>query len=187
VTLPVAVGTPITWTATSTGGAAPINYEFWINVPGAGWTLAQGYSTSSSLASWTPTVAGTYLIQVWARNSGSAALYDAFGDVVSFQVGTTPLSVTGVSPNVTFPVAVGTPITWTATSTGGAAPISYEFWINVPGAGWTLARGYGTTSSMAPWTPTVAGTYMIQVWAKSSGSTAAYDAFSGVVTFTITP
>jgi hypothetical protein len=146
--------------------------------------LAQGYSTSSSLASWTPTVAGTYLIQVWAKNSGSVALYDAYGSVVSFFVGTS-LSVAGVSSNVTFPVAVGTPITWTAAATGGAAPISYEFWINVPGAGWTLARGYGTTSSMAPWTPTVAGTYMIQVWARNSGSVALYDAFSSVASFTV--
>ncbi|HEY3383832.1 MAG TPA: S8 family serine peptidase, partial [Vicinamibacterales bacterium] len=81
-----------------------------------------------------------------------------------------PLVITGLTTNQPFPAAVGTPISWTATTTGGVVPISYEFWINVPGAGWTLAQGYSTSSSMASWTPTVAGTYLIQVWARNSGS-----------------
>ena len=122
------------------------------------------------------------------RNAGSAALYDAYSDVVSFSVtGTAPLAVSAPTPDVSLPTAVGTPITRAVTSTGGTPPIEYEFWIEVPGTGWTLAQGYTTANSTAPWTPSVAGAYRIQVWAKSAGSVALYDAFSSVVSFTITP
>ncbi|HEY3383854.1 MAG TPA: multicopper oxidase domain-containing protein, partial [Vicinamibacterales bacterium] len=110
-------------------------------------------------------VPGPSIYRVWSYNAAGNST------TASNQVSTAgPLVVQSLTANQTFPVAVGTPITWTATTTAGVAPISYEFWINVPGAGWTLAQGYSTSSSMASWTPTVAGTYLIQVWARNSGS-----------------
>jgi LGFP repeat len=38
-----------------------------------------------------------------------------------------PVVITGLTANVTFPVAVNTPIRWTATATGGNAPLQYIF------------------------------------------------------------
>ena len=191
VTLPATAGTPMMWTATATGGAAPLQYQFWLDVPGTGWTLLRGYGPSASVA-WTPSFGGAHRIQVWVRNNGSTTTYDAYSSVVSFSVtGPAPLIVTsptataGGNP-VTFPATTGTPLTWTATSTGGGPPTQYVFWIDVPGTGWMLCQGYSAANTTSPWTPTVAGTYRIQVWAKNSGSTALYDAYSSVVSFSVT-
>ena len=91
------------------------------------------------------------------RNAGSAALYDAYSDVVSFSVtGTAPLVVTGLTATsggnpVTFPVAAGTPLTWTATATGGVAPLQYQFcWTSRVSAG--SAPGL-RAERQRPWTP----------------------------------
>jgi len=125
---------------------------------------------------------------VWARNGGSAALYDAYSSVVSFSTtgaGTAPLLVTGLQASVPLPAPVGVPMTWTATATGGTAPVQYEFWIELSGTGWVLVQGYDTSNTLL-WTPGTAGVYRIQVWARNGGSAALYDAYSSVVTFTIT-
>jgi hypothetical protein len=183
-TLPGTTGSPITWTAIATGGVAPLQYEFWINDPVLGWSTA-GWSTSNTVT-FTPSGSGTYSIQAWVRNNGSAAAYDVVSNVVVFTVtGAAPLTVTGVGASPTLPVAVGIPVTWSVTTTGGTAPLQYEFWINTPGVGW-VTQGWGASSSIS-WTPTVAGAYTIQVWVRNAGSVAAYDAVSNVIPFTITP
>ena len=185
MTFPAAAGTPITWTATATGGTQPLQYQFWIDVPGVGWTLARDYAAANTLL-WTPSAGGDYRIQVWARNNGSAAPYDAVSTVVSFSItGTAAIVVSNLAADVPLPAAAGTPITWTATATGGTAPLQYQFWIDVPGVGWILARDYGAANTLL-WTPSAGGDYRIQVWARNNGSAAPYDAVSTVVSFSIT-
>ena len=39
-----------------------------------------------------------------------------------------PATLTSLTANVSFPVAPGTPITWTAVASGGTAPLQYQFW-----------------------------------------------------------
>ena len=77
-TFPLPSLTPIVWTVTATGGAAPLQYEFWRFTAGQ-WHLAQSWSSSNHLV-WTPTNAdvGTHSFQVWVRATGSAAAYDAW-------------------------------------------------------------------------------------------------------------
>jgi subtilisin family serine protease len=184
-TFPVAAGTPITWTTTSSGGVSPVQYEFWVEAPSVGWTLVQGYGASNTL-SWTPTAGGTYRVQAWARSAGSSASHDAYSSVVSFTVtGTAALALTPPAANVSFPVAAGTPITWSTAASGGVTPIQYEFWVETPSGGWTLLGGYGPNDSVI-WTPIGGGAYRIQAWARNSGSSTVYDAYSSVVSFTVT-
>jgi hypothetical protein len=79
---PQPFGVPIVWTASATGGIAPLQYRFWRYKYATGaWTMVQDYSTSNTFA-WTPTAfdVGTYTLEVWVRNLGSTAAYDAFGD-----------------------------------------------------------------------------------------------------------
>jgi hypothetical protein len=72
------VGTAITWTAVAFGGVAPLQYQFWRLDPD-GWHMVQDYSPSQ-MYTWTPTFAdiGPHSIQVWIRNAGSTAPYDAW-------------------------------------------------------------------------------------------------------------
>ena len=75
VPLPAPVSSPITWTATATGGVGPLLYQFWRLRQGVGWTMVQDYSTLNTF-SWTPVEAdaGSYVLQVWVKSSLSAAL-----------------------------------------------------------------------------------------------------------------
>jgi hypothetical protein len=62
---------------TASGCPNPV-YQFWIQPPGGAWTILQAYSSSSS-ATWNtsgqPT--GTYLFDVWVKQSGSSADWQA--------------------------------------------------------------------------------------------------------------
>jgi hypothetical protein len=76
---PKPVGTSVIFTASASGGSGTYQYQFMVKNPVTGWSIAQTYSTSSSFT-WNTTglPAGTYAIQVWARNSGSTASNEAW-------------------------------------------------------------------------------------------------------------
>ena len=94
-----------------------------------------------------------------------------------------PVSVTGLPANVVLPVTEGTGITWTAVTSGGTGPLSYQFMRYTEGVGWTTAQAYSSLNTYT-WFPS-AGTHAVQVWVKSAGSSAGYDAYLGSGTFTV--
>ena len=192
VTFPFAAnGASITWTATATGGIAPVQYEFWRYSGATGvWTVVQPYGPANTYT-WTPVAgnAGFYAIAVWAKNAGSVSAVDASAGTPGFTI-TGPVPIAGVNANVTFPfVADGiTAITWTAAVTGGIAPLQYEFWRYSAATGiWTIVQPYSTTSTYT-WTPTAAdtGSYAIALWVKNASSASAVDASAGTAVFAIT-
>src|SRR5262249_61320966 len=74
-TAPFSVGVPVTWTATATGGTAPLQYEFLrLDVATNTWVPLGGYGTGNTFA-WTPTTAagGPQHFRAWARSAGAAA------------------------------------------------------------------------------------------------------------------
>jgi hypothetical protein len=188
VAFPVSWGTQITWTATASGGTAPLQYQFWRLRQGVGWTLAQDYSTNNTLT-WTPSVfdGGTYSLQVFVRSSASSSAFEAWRSFDNFViVGAPPLTVTSFTANVSFPSHVFVPITWTATASV-AGSFLYQFWRLRQGVGWTMVQDYSTYNTFS-WTPVEAdaGTYVLQVWVKSSISPA-LDAWSITAAFEISP
>ncbi len=74
---PQTTGTSVQLSATSTGCSSP-QYEFWIQGPGGAWTIVQGYSSSSTF-NWSTAglPPGTYNFDVWVRQSGSTASWEA--------------------------------------------------------------------------------------------------------------
>ena len=87
------------------------------------------------------------------------------------------------------PVTAGMPITWTATATGGTAPLQYQFWLyDGQTATWTMVRDYSAVRTWT-WTPgaTDFGQVALQVWVRNTGSAAAYDAYAASGYFTVTP
>jgi hypothetical protein len=188
VSFPAPVFSPITWTATATGGVGPLLYQFWRLRQGVGWTMVQDYSTLNTF-SWTPVEAdaGSYVLQVWVKSSLSSAAFDAWSSTGNFQISPPgPVQITSVAATVTFPAPVGTPITLSATATGGSPPVQFKFWLRDGSGVWSVLQDYSPVSNVT-WTPTQAGSYIVQVWARSNGSAAAFEDWHGMATITINP
>jgi hypothetical protein len=172
---PQSVGGTINLSTAAAGCSAP-QYRYWI-YPGAGgtWQMLRDFSTVGTY-NWN--TAGlkpaTYSLDVWVRQGGSTAAYDTFG-LMSFSV--TGASSATMSASPASPQAIGTPITLTA-SAPGSAPL-YQFWIYLPGLGWTVRQNFSTmatynwnTSSLNP------GTYSWAVYVKQQGSSNVYDSYA---------
>jgi hypothetical protein len=151
---------------------------------GSTWSVGQEYSPANTWQ-WTPNAPGSYVIQVWARNAGSSALYDAWlpSGPHTVTVGT-PVALRSLVADRTFRVPAGTPITWSATAVGGTAPYTYRFLL-YDGSTWSVGQEYSTSNT---WTfvPPAAGTYFVQVWARNAGSATTYDAWLSAGPATVT-
>ena len=176
VTFPAAPGTPVTWTASVADTSSPVEYSFWVYDQSTGtWTNPQPY-TASSTFNWTP-AAGRYAVQVWVRRQGATSKYDAWRGTDMLTVAPSAAKVLSLNTTSTLPASAGASMTWTAVATGGAAgPLQYEFWV-FDGATWQIGQGYSTSNTFT-FTPT-SGKYALQVWVRSAGSSANYEAWLG--------
>jgi hypothetical protein len=145
---PLLAGTSVTWTANASGIPAP-EYEFW-RLDFVGWHLGQLYSASNTYT-WTPssTDLGSHSLQVWVRNAGEQVGYEVWQST-TFNVIAPPLTVASLTASNT--PGAGVTTTWTAQTSGGTAPVQYEFSLGS------------------------AGTHVLQVWVRNAGSAAEYDA-----------
>jgi hypothetical protein len=162
---------------------SPLQYKFLRYYAEAQeWTVLQNYSTSN-VVTWTATAPGTYWLQVWVRSAGSTAAYEDWQSTNTFIV-TNSLSVRSVTANLPSPVATGTPVWWIADA-GGAASLQYKFLLlSLQTNTWTVLQDYSTTA-IARWIPSAPGTYLMQVWVRKAGSTAAFEAWRNSSTFSV--
>lgn len=169
---PAAAGTPLTFSAAVSGGTGSYQYKWWL-FDGARWTVMREWASSSTIA-WTPTKPGTYRIGGWVRNYGVTADAPQGNDGIDYVITTSAaasaLQVIGVTADKASPAAAGSPVTFTATATGGTAPLQFKWWL-YDGRQWSVLRDWSTASSVA-WTPAEAGTYRIGAWARNAGVTA---------------
>ena len=135
VVLPATLGTPVTWTATTSGGTPPLQYQFWRFTDGSGWSVAQAYSANNSYT-WFPNV-GTHALQVWVKNSGStAAQYRRRLGTGYFNVVAPTATLSALRSDVAFPAPFNVPITFTATATANAGAVEYKFVRYSDSTGW---------------------------------------------------
>ena len=194
---PQAVNTSITFTAAASGGTAPYQYQWW-RYNGTSWTMVRDWGSASY--TWTPTVVNAnYRIEVWARDALTTTDEGASKVSIPFAITTTgaplppeppptqppaPLTITGLTPNVASPGVVYTPITFTASASGGTGSYQFKWWI-WDGATWTIVRDWGGASYT--WTPTVASAqYQVAIWARDATTTADVGTYSLSIPFTIT-
>jgi len=178
---PQPVGSQITFSAAASGGSGNYEYYFTYRNPETGtWSVGQAYSSNASWT-WNTTglPVGTYTIQVWARNSGSTASYEAYRSISYTLATVQPASSVTVTTSKSTPQPVGSQITFSATATGGSGNYEYYFTYYNPETGtWSVGQAYSSNASWT-WNTTglPVGTYTIQVWVRSSGSTAPYEAY----------
>ena len=174
-----APGTQITLGGVAAGCPNP-QYQFWIQPPGGAWAILLAFGSSSS-AAWNTggAATGTYLFDIWARQLGSSASWEAHiapNPTYTLETGPACTSST-LTFNPVSPQKAGTSsIQLTATSSGCPNP-TYQFWVLAPGGQWAVLQAY-TSSSSAIWPTTglVPGTYLFDVWVKQAGNSSAWEA-----------
>jgi len=173
-----AAGSTVNFSTAVSGCSNPI-YAYFIQDPAGRWTLARPYSTDPTF-NWSTTdlVPGAYTVHVWTTQRGTSTnAYQAFG---SDSATLTGCSSASASPSVASPQTIGTPVTFTASSTGCPNPL-YEFFLMYPNGTWVMEQAFSTTTTW-PWNTSglPAGTYTIHVWANQQGAALSpYEAVGG--------
>jgi hypothetical protein len=182
---PATTGTKITWTARAKGGASgPLQYQFWLYSAAAGWRVGQPYGSSHTFT-WTPAWGdeGEQTVQVWVRNNGSTATYEAWRSAAPLRIDRAAMTLTTAT---LFPVPPGSHVDWTAAVPDPSANLEYQFWVySAASASWSLGRAYATNPTFR-WIPSATGQYAVQAWGRQVGSTAAYEVVRGTNLLSIT-
>jgi hypothetical protein len=179
VVFPVPSNTPVTWTVQLTEAApAPPLYEFRVWRSGAGWTVLRQYDSLPVIV-WTPPENGTYVLEVRVRTARTTTGYETYTNSGYITVASdSPARLVDLAVDVQLPAPTGARITWTATATGGTAgPLEFQFVrLNELTGEWTIVQPYSSSNRFA-WNtmPADAGSYVIQAWVRSAGSSAAYE------------
>ena len=164
---PQQTNTPITLTATPTGGAT-MQYQFWVYNANAipAWSQLQGYSASPT-CTWTPSSPGTYLLSATALDTSTSQTEN---DTLWYTVTNPPLSAVSVATTVDSPQLTNTSIMLVAAATGGDN-VQYQFWLYNPTAtpSWSQLQAYSTQATYL-WTPTAPANYLLSVTARDGNT-----------------
>ena len=182
---PQSPGASVTWTASASGGSGNYEYQFWLH-NGTSWSIAKPYgATNDNTWTWNTTglATGTYLVEVWARSTGSTAAWEVYSTDTPYVLGV-PTAATAVAltppPSPASPQVTGASVLWTAVASGGSGNYQYQFWL-YNGTSWSIGKPYGATNDNTwTWNTTglAPGTYLVEVWARSAGSTAGWEVYS---------
>jgi hypothetical protein len=168
-----ATGGSVTFNATTAGCAKP-TYRFWVQGPDGRWQVKQDYSTAGSFI-WKDTGSvGAYGIEVDVRDQAESVSYDAVKNIPYALKGCTA-AILSANPATT---THGSSVALSANATCPGSP-TYRFWAKAPGGSWTVIQDYSTSNTKS-WTPTVAGTYSLEVDVRDQGSTDSYERVSNI-------
>ena len=83
------VGDNVVFTAAASGVSGSYQYQFWVN-NGTSWSIGKPYgATNDNTWTWNTggLTAGTYTVQVWVRNAGSPADWEAYATEPPYVLG----------------------------------------------------------------------------------------------------
>jgi len=102
----------------------------------------------------------------------------AQNEIDAFSMGPPPITCTSasMSPGTVSPQAPGATVTFTATATTCTTP-QFKFFLQPPGGSWTAQTAFGANIWAWNTTGLTPGVYGVGVWARQTGSGAAYEAY----------
>jgi len=183
---PQIAGAAVIFSASASGASGSYEYQFVLMNPQGAWSIVRPYSAVNTWTWNTASIpAGSYVLQVWARNAGTTVTYDAWKGL-AFSISRTPVTAVTLSASAPSPQTGGAVITFSASASGTSGSYEYQFVLMNPQGAWSIVRPYSSTNS---WTWNTAsiptGSYVLQVWARNAGTTVSYDTWKGL-TFVIT-
>jgi hypothetical protein len=134
--------------------------------------------------SWTASTPGTYFLDVWVRQTGSVASYEAYAYTsytLTVPPAAQPCSAVTLTPSAPSPQALSTTITFTGAASG-CASASYRFFVAPPGGALVQSQAYGASTFDWHTTGLAPGIYQVEVLARRTGSLATYEAYA-LITF----
>ncbi len=157
---PQIADTTITLSSEANGGSGELEYKFVVtNIDNETEKVIKNFD-SSSVADWTPTVAGEYKVTVTVKdskgNTESKTLESNY--IIENRVSDIILEPLELSSKNGF---IGEKVKVTANATGGIGTLNYRFYYKVDGKSTTIQES--SSKASAEWTPTEAGTYSIRV------------------------
>jgi archaellum component FlaG (FlaF/FlaG flagellin family) len=175
-TSPGNTGTPVTFTATSSGSSNP-QYMFLLYEDGQ-YKVVQDYSSDNTY-SLTPQKSGTYTVLVYVKDANSSKFFELYSlNSYTAEEQVTELNITNSSIS---PGNIGTPVTFTATSSGSSNP-QYMFLLYEDGQ-YKVVQDYSSEDKFT-WTPDKSGTYTFLVYAKDGSSSKSFNLYK-VFTYNI--
>ena len=134
-----------------------------------------------------PTDDSFWYTQEYYQSTSSTGWQTRIGSFRLAGISPPPPSSVTLTPSPSSPQTPGATVTLTAAASGGSGNYQYQFWLN-NGTSWSIAKPYGATNDNTwTWNTTglATGNYLVQVWARSAGSTAVYEAFTTVATYVL--
>ena len=167
---PQVAGTPITVTATATGGTAPYQFKWWV-WNGSAWSVGEDWDPAPP-SRGRPQAAGTYEVHAWVRNNGvTADTWQAWGRL-AYTVTAAARPDHGQRHRQPDGHPTGRPVRHPHRhgDRRGTAPYQFKWWV-WNGSAWSVAREWAAGNTLR-WTPTAPGAYEVHAWVRNNGVTA---------------
>ena len=160
----------ITWTASASGGTGSYRYCFYLFKDNK--IEQRGSYGTAKTYDYTPSVAGSYTVRVYVKDSAGTVKTQEGGKCVV----SAPITLAGFEP-MFGTVGDGDSNTWTAEASGGAGTLQYCFYIyryHETQKTWKIHyRGAYSASNTLEHTLGLPGTYKARVYIKDSAGTVA--------------
>jgi formylglycine-generating enzyme required for sulfatase activity len=182
-------GTPITFTASATGGAT-VEYRPLIGYSGH-WSI-DGTTSWDQTRPWgpghawtfTPDKVGFYCLRVYARERGSTRYYDVTSADLQFEPVRSPVRSFTVVTNPATSATAGSTITIAAGNIAATSPQVWRFFAQSRTTGaWTLIREYGASSTASWVLPATPGAYDLYISVREPWETSPYPDLERKITF----
>src|SRR5262249_54169396 len=125
-----------------------------------------------------------FAVQAYNTSGASSSLSAEVQLPAAYPPGTTTIS--SLTANSAYPLLAGRSVTWTATAASQKGPVEYRFFLYSASRGWVIVQDYSGAQSFT-WTPAWGdvGSHQVQVWARTAGSPAPYEAWVSIPAFSV--